>query len=357
MSEEDNRLNELFANDLGVQPPCERSLKEGRRFLNDFEIAAKKKLLELERKALEDKEKNLNFVVESERTLFNSKKRAFDNDECYNDRCKLFRGIVNEWGRSERTLDSLDEPPAWFRREMGEWKKAREEDKAEWKKAREEDKAEWKKAREEDKAEWKKAREEDKAEWKKAREEDKAEWKKAREEDKEWRNSMDEWRKSMDEWRKSMDEWRKSMDEWRKSTDEWRKSTDERLENLLNIVREILDVQRDMRNDLSNLTRKVDRMDMRLSRNNNMIMRSFAQPITEVPFFNGDIPDPNLPRITRIEDIDSLSEENCTRYLKGYGVSYDENDQSLWKRQLAKAVGLTAAYDESYTFSPFSSSE
>uniref|UniRef100_UPI0037E07AFF Meiotically up-regulated gene 135 protein,Immunoglobulin G-binding protein G n=1 Tax=Streptococcus sp. group G TaxID=1320 RepID=UPI0037E07AFF len=267
MSEEDNRLNELFANDLGVQPPCERSLKEGRRFLNDFEIAAKKKLLELERKALEDKEKNLNFVVESERTLFNSKKRAFDNDECYNDRCKLFRGIVNEWGRSERTLDSLDEPPAWFRREMGEWKKAREEDK------------------------------------------------------------------------------------------EWRKSTDERLENLLNIVREILDVQRDMRNDLSNLTRKVDRMDMRLSRNNNMIMRSFRQPITEVPFFNGDIPDPNLPRITRIEDIDSLSEENCTRYLKGYGVSYDENDQSLWKRQLAKAVGLTAAYDASYTFSPFSSSE
>lgn len=108
-----------------------------------------------------------------------------------------------------------------------------------------------------------------------------------------------------------------------------------------------------MQENMINFTNKVNTLDMRSVRAENRDLRKGAYVISPVPFINGNNPDPDLPPITSVQDVDRLSRSQCSRYLQGYGVTFHVNETTGMKKKLASAVGLSAEYDREYPFSGF----
>ncbi|EPY51068.1 cell surface glycoprotein [Schizosaccharomyces cryophilus OY26] len=88
MSITSNELNEIFSNNFNVPIPTEPSSKEGKRFLKDYDIA--------------------------------SRKRKLEDDIEINEKQKGFQKIVDEWTRSEMSVESQEQPPLWYQREKEE---------------------------------------------------------------------------------------------------------------------------------------------------------------------------------------------------------------------------------------------
>lgn len=74
--------------------------------------------------------------------------------------------------------------------------------------------------------------------------------------------------------------------------------------------------------------------------------------IYEINFIYGEKPK-DLPSIKKIEDIDNLSKEECITYLRGYGISFKDEETIGIKRKLATAVGFKRPVDLEFQWSLF----
>lgn len=63
--------------------------------------------------------------------------------------------------------------------------------------------------------------------------------------------------------------------------------------------------------------------------------------------------DDDLPTILNIEDIENLTREQCIRYLRGYGVSFTNNETISLKKKLRDTIGFTLRSDSIFDFHSF----
>lgn len=85
----------------------------------------------------------------------------------------------------------------------------------------------------------------------------------------------------------------------------------------------------------------------------NVTRRNNGYTVAPVPFINLEITQDGLPPIETVQDIDSLSKEDCQKYLDGYNIPYRPNERALLKSKLRDSVGLVSSGDLRYTFSNF----
>lgn len=60
-----------------------------------------------------------------------------------------------------------------------------------------------------------------------------------------------------------------------------------------------------------------------------------------------------LPFLFYVEDIDELTEFECKKYLAGYGIPFEKNQDIKMKRALARAVGTCISIIDEYKFTKF----
>ncbi|EPX71704.1 cell surface glycoprotein [Schizosaccharomyces octosporus yFS286] len=108
---------------------------------------------------------------------------------------------------------------------------------------------------------------------------------------------------------------------------------------------------------LDGVDRRLDGVEVKLNKQEyqnrrlyNIQMRSQGRLVDVVPFLNGEEPDPDLPRICSVEDINGLTRAQCTRYLEGYGIRYGPNETIKLKERLRDAVGLESLGDNQFRF-------
>lgn len=72
-----------------------------------------------------------------------------------------------------------------------------------------------------------------------------------------------------------------------------------------------------------------------------------------VPFLNVVAILDVLPPIASVQDIDSLSKQECQSYLRAYNVEFHPNESVKLKERLRDAIGLGLRYDMEFQFESF----
>ncbi|CAR65720.1 DEHA2D19096p [Debaryomyces hansenii CBS767] len=109
----------------------------------------------------------------------------------------------------------------------------------------------------------------------------------------------------------------------------------------------------DLKGDMSGLSTALNRVNFRIARIENKESRASGFSSGKLPFLNGQEPDEDLPPILNIEDIENLTREECVRYLRGYGVSFTNNETISLKKKLRDAIGFTLRSDSVFDFHSF----
>ena len=109
----------------------------------------------------------------------------------------------------------------------------------------------------------------------------------------------------------------------------------------------------DLKGDMSGLSTALNRVNFRIARIENKELRASGFSSGKLPFLNGQEPDEDLPPILNIEDIENLTREECVRYLRGYGVSFTNNETISLKKKLRDAIGFTLRSDSVFDFHSF----
>ncbi|KAL2313912.1 Meiotic expression up-regulated protein [Schizosaccharomyces pombe] len=109
----------------------------------------------------------------------------------------------------------------------------------------------------------------------------------------------------------------------------------------------------DIKQFLENLDARSFKSDMDLKRSQNMRRRATGYPAIAVPFLNGSLPQADLPPLRTIEDIDSLTREQCLTFIQGYGIPIDSSDTVYLKEKLRDAIGMRAFTDMSFEMNSF----
>ena len=120
---------------------------------------------------------------------------------------------------------------------------------------------------------------------------------------------------------------------------------------------EFKDLKRDVKRDLRDFKGDMD-SGFKMSeyshiRLYNMFRRMNGYPATPVPFLNVEAIMNELPPIGSVQDIDSLSKEECQTYLRAYNVEFHPNESVKLKERLRDAVGLAISYDLEFQFGSF----
>lgn len=120
---------------------------------------------------------------------------------------------------------------------------------------------------------------------------------------------------------------------------------------------EFKDLKRDVKRDLRDFKGDMD-FGFKMSeyshiRLYNMFRRMNGYPATPVPFLNVEAIMNELPPIGSVQDIDSLSKEECQTYLRAYNVEFHPNESVKLKERLRDAVGLAISYDMEFQFGSF----
>lgn len=97
----------------------------------------------------------------------------------------------------------------------------------------------------------------------------------------------------------------------------------------------------DLKGDMSGLSTALNRVNFRIARIENKELRASGFSSGKLAFLNGQEPDEDLPPILNIEDIENLTREQCVRYLRGYSVSFTNNETISLKKKLRDAIGFT----------------
>lgn len=87
----------------------------------------------------------------------------------------------------------------------------------------------------------------------------------------------------------------------------------------------------------------------------NMFRRMNGSSAALVPFLNVEAMLDDLPPIGSVEDIDSLSKQECQTYLRAYNVEFHPNESVKLKEKLRDAVGLAVSHDVAFQFGNFNS--
>lgn len=85
----------------------------------------------------------------------------------------------------------------------------------------------------------------------------------------------------------------------------------------------------------------------------NMVRRMNGSPAAPVPFLNVEAMLDELSPIGSVEDIDSLSKQECQTYLRAYNVEFHPNESVKLKGRLRDAIGLATPYDRKFQFRNF----
>ena len=86
-----------------------------------------------------------------------------------------------------------------------------------------------------------------------------------------------------------------------------------------------------------------------------MFRRMNGSSAALVPFLNVEAMLDDLPPIGSVEDIDSLSKQECQTYLRAYNVEFHPNESVKLKEKLRDAVGLAVSHDVAFQFGNFNS--
>jgi len=113
------------------------------------------------------------------------------------------------------------------------------------------------------------------------------------------------------------------------------------------------DVKRDLRDFKGDMYSGFKMSEYSHIRLYNMFRRMNGYPATPVPFLNVEAIMNELPPIGSVQDIDSLSKEECQTYLRAYNVEFHPNESVKLKERLRDAVGLAISYDLEFQFGSF----
>ncbi|CUM55142.1 unnamed protein product [Debaryomyces tyrocola] len=87
----------------------------------------------------------------------------------------------------------------------------------------------------------------------------------------------------------------------------------------------------------------------------NMVRRMNGSSAVPVPFLNVEAMLDELSPIGSVEDIDSLSKQECQTYLRAYNVEFHPNESVKLKEKLRDAIGLAVGHDVGFLFGNFNS--
>ena len=112
-----------------------------------------------------------------------------------------------------------------------------------------------------------------------------------------------------------------------------------------------------LKTDMDNNIASIDLRFAKLEYSNFCFLNSFRRmngyEAVKVPFLKREENQEELPQILSVQDIDGLTQEECKRFLRGYGIQFHPNETIKLKEKLRDGVGLMARYDYEYKFANF----
>lgn len=97
----------------------------------------------------------------------------------------------------------------------------------------------------------------------------------------------------------------------------------------------------------------MNRINFRIARLENKELRAPVFLVGSFHFGMGKNRTRILPTILNIEDIENLTREQCIRYLRGYGVSFTNNETISLKKKLRDTISFTLRSDSIFDFHSF----